>query len=199
MTKEVAMKNNLGLLAAVMCLVLAVQARAAEMLFATIDAVKQGPIKGDSTAMAHKGQIVVLGMSYEVVSPRDPASGMATGRVQHSPLVITKPLDSASPQLFQAAVTNELLKTVTLQFVRTTGTGQEEVFYTVKLTDVTISDLKTYTPGQDGASGERPLEKVSFTYGKIEVQSSSGKVAADDAGPQGRPGVQFVPGVRVVR
>jgi hypothetical protein len=36
----------------------------------------------------------------EIVSPRDSASGLPTGKRQHKPLTITKELDRSSPLLF---------------------------------------------------------------------------------------------------
>jgi hypothetical protein len=36
-----------------------------------------------------------------IVSPRDSASGLPTGKRQHKPIVITKELDKSSPLLFQ--------------------------------------------------------------------------------------------------
>ena len=44
-----------------------------------------------------------------VVSPRDPASGLPTGKRSHKPLTITKQIDAASPLLYNACVTNENL------------------------------------------------------------------------------------------
>ncbi|MBL7976348.1 MAG: type VI secretion system tube protein Hcp [Candidatus Kapabacteria bacterium] len=40
-----------------------------------------------------------LSQTGGIVSPRDPASGQATGKRQHSPIVLTKELDKSSPLL----------------------------------------------------------------------------------------------------
>jgi hypothetical protein len=34
---------------------------------------------------------------HEIVSPRDPQSGLPTGKRMHKPMVITKELDAAAP------------------------------------------------------------------------------------------------------
>lgn len=45
-----------------------------------------------------------VSLSHSVVSPRDAASGLATGKRMHKPMVITKSLDKSSPQLFTLVV-----------------------------------------------------------------------------------------------
>src|SRR5438132_559214 len=101
--------------------------------FLTIDGVKQGRFKGDSTDKRHAGEIMGLAFDYDVQSPRDAATGQPTGRRIHKPLVITKRIDAASPQIYQALATNEVLRSVQLDFVRTTAEGVEETLYTIKL------------------------------------------------------------------
>lgn len=43
-------------------------------------------------------------LSHSIKSPRDAASGLATGKRQHKPMTITKQLDKSSPQLFTLMV-----------------------------------------------------------------------------------------------
>jgi len=42
------------------------------------------------------GRIMV---TYNIVSPKDPASGLPTGKRMHKPMLITKELDKSSPKL----------------------------------------------------------------------------------------------------
>jgi len=65
--------------------------------------VQAGDLNGDGTADDAVVELVctagkVTGASY-VVSPRDSASGMATGKRQHAPVKIVKEWGAASPQL----------------------------------------------------------------------------------------------------
>lgn len=53
-------------------------------------------------------------LSHSIKSPRDAASGLATGKRQHKPMTITKELDKSSPQLFSLVVT-EPGSSVTIQ------------------------------------------------------------------------------------
>ena len=41
-------------------------------------------------------------MSHEIVSPRDPATGLPTGKRQHKPLTIRMEVDKAIPKLQDA-------------------------------------------------------------------------------------------------
>lgn len=53
-------------------------------------------------------------LSHSVVSPRDAASGLATGKRQHKPMPISKTMDKSSPKLFNLVVT-EPGSSVTIQ------------------------------------------------------------------------------------
>ena len=60
---------------------------------------KQGQIKGSVTQKGREGKIMVIAYSHEIVSPRDTASELPTGKRMHKPLVITKELDKSTPLL----------------------------------------------------------------------------------------------------
>ena len=109
--------------------------------------------------------IQVTGFSHEIISPRDPASGLATGKRQHQPIVLTKQLDATTPLFLSALVTNEILTNVTLGL----SEGGQQVA-TVVLTHASISD---YT-----AHGT--TEKWSFTYQKITWTWLNGGITATD-------------------
>ena len=59
----------------------------------TIEGTKQGVF-----AAAKGGSIAGLRFGYSAKSPRDAASGQATGRRQHGPVVVTKTVGTASPR-----------------------------------------------------------------------------------------------------
>ena len=101
---------------------------------------KQGEIKGSVTQKGREGKIMVIAINHEIVSPRDAASGLPTGKRQHKPFVITKELDKSSPLLYNALVNNENISEWKLEFwtpqlAATTGVGSEKQHYTVKLTN----------------------------------------------------------------
>ena len=47
-----------------------------------------------------------VGLSHAVISPRDAASGLPTGKRQHKPMVISKEIDKSSPLLYKLVVTD---------------------------------------------------------------------------------------------
>src|SRR6266545_4993 len=122
----------------------------------------QGPAGAPGTS---SGTPDVIAVSHEIVSPRDAASGLPTGKRQHKPFVITKELDKSTPLLYNALVTNENLTSVVFSYFRG-GTA----FMTVKLTNASISDVK-----QVGK-----YEEIAFTYQKIEWTWVDGGITAMD-------------------
>ena len=154
--------------------------------YISIKGAKQGTFKGDAVAGAKraKGKIGGVKFSMETTSPRDAATGQATGKRIHKPIVVTKEWDAASPQLFNALVDNETLKTVLFEFVKTDQAGKEVVYYTVTLTNAVVSNLRSYVDLTD-TSGDsfdaHALEEVSFVFQKIEIENKeSATVAIDD-------------------
>jgi type VI secretion system secreted protein Hcp len=124
-----------------------------------------------------EGAIPALRLSYGVKSPRDLASGLATGKRQHGPVVVTKLVGISSPQLFQALTTNEVLSSVVINCFPAGGGSP----YIIKLTDASASEIKQYTEMENSAPVL--LEDVSFTFRKIEVQDPNTKsLAMDDLG-----------------
>jgi type VI secretion system Hcp family effector len=59
--------------------------------------------------------------------------------------------------------------------------GKVEVFYTIKLTNASVSNIRKYIdlPGTAGHNFHE-LEEISFTFQKIEIESKSGKTMAMD-------------------
>jgi type VI secretion system secreted protein Hcp len=151
---------------------------------------KSGEIKGSCTQKGREGQIVVIESHHEVVSPRDAASGLPSGRRQHKPFVITKEVDKATPLLYQALVNNELISEFELHFWRpgikaASGAGAEVQYYTVKLVNARIVDIAFTQPNTRDVNLQKTaeLETVAFTYQHIEwIWVEGGITASDDAG-----------------
>jgi len=156
--------------------------------YVTIEGTRQGAFKGESPREAHNKKVAGLSYSHEITSPRDIATGQASGKRQHGPISITKEWGAASPQLFQALVTNEVLKSVLFEFFHTTPDGLEEVYHTIKLANATVSKIKQMTGSGESSSSAKTgatydtheLEEVSFTYQSIEVENMPGQTSAGD-------------------
>jgi type VI secretion system secreted protein Hcp len=143
--------------------------------YASFQGTKQGQIKGESIAKGREKWIEILAFEYGIKSPFDASSGPPTGKRQHSPITITKEHGPASPSLFQACTTNEILKSVDLEFTRPSGTGQEVVYQTVKLTNTTISSVERYTGSiPKGSTPGGRYENVTFQYQDQVVSGGAG-------------------------
>ncbi|MFN2440288.1 MAG: type VI secretion system tube protein TssD, partial [Chitinophagaceae bacterium] len=161
--------------------------RIASTAYMTISAQKQGQIKGGVTQKGKEGSIAIYQVHHQITSPRDAASGQASGKRIHKPLVITKEVDTASIKLFNALVTNETLKEVVINFFQhSTTTGQEVVYYRIKLSNASIANIsQDMFDTLDPAAKKLPfLEKVEFVYQKIEWEHLIGKVTAEDDNKQ---------------
>lgn len=119
-------------------------ASAASDYFLTLDGI-EGAIEVNSWSWGESN----------ITSPRDSASGQATGKRQHKPFTITKELDRSTPMLFRASNNGTRYKKATL----TRGS------YTVTFFDVFITGFQ-----HQGVAGSPPTETVSFTYQKIEMK-----------------------------
>jgi type VI secretion system secreted protein Hcp len=149
---------------------------------------KQGEIKGSVTQKGRENKIAVIAVSHEIISPRDAASGLPTGKRMHKPFVITKELDKSSPLLHQALVTNENIAEWELQFWTpqlraTAGTGTEVQHYTIKLTNANVASIhyRMLNNKNPELMKYAECEEIAFTYQKIEwTWNDGGITAADD-------------------
>lgn len=106
----------------------------------------------------------VQGVSYGVASPRDAASGQATGRRQHKPFCVSLVPSAGTPFWFSTIATGQTLKTVTV----------EHGGIRFKLTNASVSEL-TFSDTAD-----KDWQRVCFVFQGIEVSHpKSGKTATD--------------------
>ena len=137
----------------------------------TIDGQIQGQIKGGQSGATRA--IELLSYSHGIVSPRDSASGQATGKRQHKPFTIVKEWDAASPKLFGALVRNENLTQVLIALNRPGNDG----YMLIKLTNASVVE---HSEQSSASTDTMELEQISFTYQKIEVTFVNGGITAQD-------------------
>ena len=129
----------------------------------------------------HENEILVEAFSHTVTVPTDPQSGQPTGQRVHQPLTITKVFDKSSPMLYKALTTGERLPTCELKWYRTSKTGTQEHYFTIRLEDAIITNITGRMPNcQDPNQAHfTQLEDVSFSYRKItwthEIAATSGE------------------------
>ena len=145
----------------------------------TVKGAKQGVFKGGSGQKANVMTCIAFDMS--LVSPRDAATGQAGGKRQWKPITVTKEWDASSPQFFEAAATNEILTQVVIDFSRRSPNGTIDVFYTVTLTDASVTQIdQTDSLLNLRDAPNMAAEKISFTFRKIEIEEKTGKTTYVD-------------------
>jgi len=88
---------------------------------------------------------------------------------------------AATPQFLQAVIANEVLKSVLFEFVKINENGEEYYFHTIKLTNANVSAIEQYIElDDDQPPVTRPLEKISLTFQKFEMENKDGNTTVSD-------------------
>lgn len=160
---------------------LAVPTVAAEANYLFVKGQKSGNINGSVTVKGQENSIAVDSVFHQITSPRDPQSGLPTGRRIHKPLVLVVPVDKSWPLLLNVLTTNENLPSVVLRTVaadpRTGVTGLQR---TITLTNANIADIQQYTVDAANGAPSKDMLKISLTYQRIEWTWTNGGIAAMD-------------------
>ncbi len=135
----------------------------------------------DSGGSVHgvQGACMVTAFQHEIKSPRDPASGLPTGRRQHKPFTITKPLDKSTPLIRGAMAQGKHFPTVVIRMYRPGASGEEQHYFTITLTNAQVADVECFTEGVATESCTH-MEHVAFTYQKIEWTWVDGGITHED-------------------
>ncbi len=64
-------------------------------LYRRIDGTKQGTFEGESDRQAHQDRMPGFSFGSAIASPRDAATGQATGKRHHEPVVMRKKVAEA--------------------------------------------------------------------------------------------------------
>lgn len=148
----------------------------------------KGPVR-DNRDENKNGSIALIALDHGIVSPRDAASGMATGKRQHLPITFTKETDSTSPFFYQFIARNDLMKTVEICFYGLPsqsglGAGRETMLYRISLRKAAVSKIEFagHTDATAPESARFPLtENISLVYDSIQWEWTSPKAASEDS------------------
>jgi type VI secretion system secreted protein Hcp len=138
-------------------------------------------VPGESTDGKHATWVELLSFSHGLSQPSGGISaGRSAGKATHQDFSVVKALDKASPKLALYACNGSHIKSVTIELCRSTGDKVKYMEY--KLTDVIVSSIKP--AGSAKGADVRPIEEVTFNYGKIEwsyseIDPVSGKSKGD--------------------
>ena len=157
----------------------------ADSYFLKLKGQKSGNVIGSVTQKGREGSIQVVDIEHQVVSPRDPQSGLPTGQRMHKPMVLTMPLDKSGPILYNMLCTNENISDFVLnawapQLRAGSGVGTEVQYYTIRLTNANIAGIEHITKTDANGANPKAYLQVSFTYQKIEWTWNDGGITAMD-------------------
>jgi type VI secretion system secreted protein Hcp len=132
-------------------------------------------LKGSVTRKGFEGALPVISFTHEIVSPRDSASGQATGKRQHMPIRVRMYYDQSLPMLYTAMFKDTVLPELVISVFDSSVKGSKEPAHTVTLTNAVITEIRVVNP----KDGEQAVE-VAFTYQKIEFTWKEGNISAVD-------------------
>ena len=109
-------------------------------------ALSGGAIVGTDVAQLTVGNVNgglpfnIRSYRWGVISPRDLATGQATGQVRHEVLEVTRPIDPLTPPLFDMLVKSTNAPTATLELLSTAVEGgKPQVYMTYQFTNARLS------------------------------------------------------------
>jgi type VI secretion system secreted protein Hcp len=150
---------------------------------------KTGQVKGSCTQKGREGLVPVIAVSHSIISPRDAASGLPSGKRMHKPYVITAELGQDAPLWYSILCTNENISkwelqywTTAFQADRTQSTGVEMQYFTVKLTNASVCsiDFRMANNKHPELMKFNEYLEIAFVYQKIEWTWTKGGITAGD-------------------
>ncbi|NNA00113.1 Hcp family type VI secretion system effector [Pseudomonas lundensis] len=115
---------------------------------------------GNKCQSGHTDEIMVLSYTHNMVNIGN------INKPTHSPIIITKNVDKASPLLAQALSTREEVN-CTISFYRVSSFGMQEKFYSVSINGGVIADLTLEMPHAILQSDAETQEHISIRYRDI--------------------------------
>jgi type VI secretion system secreted protein Hcp len=142
--------------------------------------LKLDGVDGESQDPDHKNEIQIQGFKISTRSPRDAATGQATGKVRFTDLTICANVEKSTAKLFQMITKNEKIPKAVLA-CRKAGKQQFE-YFRVTLTDCFLSRVEV---GSGGGAGDSVIPPCEFDveFGKIEIQSREQVAIGPTSGP----------------
>jgi len=137
---------------------------------------------GNTWQEGHEDEIMVQAIDHAVNLPRDPQSGQPTGQRVHRPFRFTAALNKATPLLYNALTSGEMLTNCEIKWYRTSSAGKREHFFTTRLTDSIIVDIDCNLPNAQaaGSADFTQLVTVALSYRKIEWEHVVSGTSGDD-------------------
>ena len=121
--------------------------------------------------------IAVLSYQWGLNAAFDPNSGTATGKVTSTAFKFVKAVDAATPKLMHILVTNDVAENIQLVVHKPSTNGD-----TLETLTFTNARLVSQVQSDNGASGDIPLEEISFVFQKVVEDVGGDKATFDTSG-----------------
>jgi type VI secretion system secreted protein Hcp len=124
-------------------------------------------IPGESRDSSHKEEIDVLSWSWGASNTGTHAGGGGggAGKVSMNDLTVTKALDKSSPRLMLACAKGDLVRQAVL--VCRSQEAEPVEYLKITLSDILVS---SYSTSGSAGGDDRPMESISFNFGRIEIE-----------------------------
>lgn len=132
-------------------------------IFLHVQTARAGKIKGEVTTTDHKNDIDVRAWNWGLAASSAIGSGIATGRRSYQNLVVTKGIDTASTALLSALASNDKVTEAALAMRKAGGEALDYYRMTLRDARVVAVDVEVDDEG-------KPVERVSFSFQKIEIE-----------------------------
>lgn len=126
-----------------------------------IEGSKQGRFKGEGTRENNRD--VIVGVNYDVLLRQE----VPKGGTARDPVLLTKVVGAASPQIYAAYEAGETLKSVTMELYQNAGGSSVEAVYWMKLSGARIVSIRQFVD-----SGVF-YEQLGLTFESAEVEHRS--------------------------
>ena len=153
-------------------------AGAADNIYVTVTGAIQGSFRGEVPRAGFENKTFRgLSFDYEVANPRDPQSGMLTGKRVHKPLTLKKSWGPASLQLFSALTQNEVL-TVVIDFFMIHRSGKLMLDHTIKLNNAFVTSFHSHADTDNLQTPQ--TETIELVFQSIEIIDHPSQATAVD-------------------
>lgn len=141
-------------------------------------------IKGGVQSKGLEGQMEISSFSIGYSVPRDPATGMASGKVVLTPVVITKGMDIATPLLMQGGSSGQSFAELKLALSHPSPAG-DGYRSTLRLQNAVVSEwrLVDSAPAPGATAAPRPVEQITFLVQSYSVDYATHDSKINATGP----------------
>ncbi|MBG2929215.1 Hcp family type VI secretion system effector [Proteus mirabilis] len=138
----------------------------ANIIYLSITGNKQGLISRGASTIDSIGNKYQIGHEDEILIFEFSSNISISQNVSFQPIDIRKPIDKSSPLLAQALTNNEIL-TCNFSFYRTSMSGGVELYYKIKFTEASITNLNCFYPNSVTHNDSQPEESLSIRFKSV--------------------------------